>query len=138
LELLVVLAIMALVMAVGAPLVSNALPGAHLRTATNDLAAALRATRNQAITRNRSAALVIDTRSRQYRLDHEPAPRQLPMEIALTLVTAQSEQKDEFTGRIRFFPDGSSTGGRITLSGSDRKHSISVNWILGRVRIDDR
>jgi general secretion pathway protein H len=136
-ELLVVLAIMALVIGISAPMFSNSLPAAGLRRATGDLAAALRATRDKAVTTNRSLALVLDTRQRKYRLEDEAEIHQLPAEIGLALITAESERVDEFTGRIRFFPDGSSTGGRITLSQDGRDYSIGVNWMLGRIRIDD-
>ncbi len=34
-----------------------------------------------------------------------------------------------------FFPDGSSSGGRIELSGNDRKRAIDVNWLTGLVEI---
>jgi general secretion pathway protein H len=40
-------------------------------------------------------------------------------------------------GGIRFFPDGSSTGGEIIASNQSDKLKIAVNWISGKVAIFD-
>ena len=40
-------------------------------------------------------------------------------------------------GAIRFYPDGSSTGGRITVSSGERKFLVDVDWLTGRVSIED-
>jgi hypothetical protein len=40
-------------------------------------------------------------------------------------------------GQIRFFPDGSSTGGRIGLSRNDRRAAVAVDWLTGLVSVDD-
>jgi general secretion pathway protein H len=34
---------------------------------------------------------------------------------------------------ILFFPDGGSTGGRLTLATGDRRRLIAVDWLTGRV-----
>jgi general secretion pathway protein H len=133
-ELLVVLAVMALVLMVAGPMVSNALPGAQLKTAARDLAAGLRYTRNRAISTNRSTAFLLDTEARRYRVEGEPEVRTLPAEFAVSILTARSELEDARTGRIRFFPDGSSTGGEITLSNGARTYRVTVDWLMGRIR----
>ncbi|MFC6669230.1 GspH/FimT family pseudopilin [Marinobacterium aestuariivivens] len=38
---------------------------------------------------------------------------------------------------IRFYPDGSSSGGTVVLTGSGGRYEIGVDWLTGRVRIDD-
>ncbi len=133
-ELLVVLAVLALVLVVAGPMVSNALPGAHLKTAARDLAAGLRYARSRAITTNRSTALLLDTETRRYRVDGEPEVRTLPTAFSVSLQTARSELADAHTGRIRFFPDGSSTGGEIELSDGTRTYRVTVDWLMGRIR----
>jgi len=133
-ELLVVLAVMALVLTVAGPMVSKALPGAQLKTAARDLAAGLRYARNRAISINRSTAFVLDTETRRYRVAGEPEIRTLPAAFAVSFLTARSQLEDAHTGRIKFFPDGSSTGGEITLSDGARTFRVSVDWLLGRIR----
>ena len=51
---------------------------------------------------------------------------------AVLLLAACSEQD---TGAIRFFPDGSSTGGRVTLMVGERSYAVDVDWLTGRVRV---
>ena len=53
------------------------------------------------------------------------------------LYTAQSEIVDDKHGAIRFYPDGSSTGGRVTLASGERKFLVDVDWLTGRVTIKE-
>ncbi len=40
-------------------------------------------------------------------------------------------------GVITFAPDGSASGGRISLTGAGMAQVITVDWLTGRIRIDD-
>ena len=60
-----------------------------------------------------------------------------PEGIELKLLTAQTEVESERKGAIRFYADGSSTGGRITVSAGERKYLVDVDWLTGRVSIGD-
>ena len=62
----------------------------------------------------------------------------LPADVALGLYTTSTETLDEGTGRIRFFPDGSSTGGRVTLIGQGQTRVVDINWLTGEVRIGEQ
>ncbi|MEH6874543.1 MAG: GspH/FimT family pseudopilin, partial [Candidatus Competibacter sp.] len=55
--------------------------------------------------------------------------------VALKLYTARSELLDNTTGSIRFFPDGSSTGGAITVGGAKLAYRINVDWLTGAIAI---
>jgi general secretion pathway protein H len=55
----------------------------------------------------------------------------------LKLLTAQTEVESDHRGSIRFYPDGSSTGGRITVSSGERQYLVDVDWLTGRVAIND-
>jgi general secretion pathway protein H len=47
-----------------------------------------------------------------------------------------SPPSDDYgTAAIRFFPDGSSSGGTISLSGANRDYFIGVDWLTGRVEL---
>ena len=39
------------------------------------------------------------------------------------------------TERVRFFPDGSSTGGRISLIAGEREWQVEIAWLTGEVRL---
>ncbi len=51
----------------------------------------------------------------------------------MALETARSEMEEEGIGRIRFFPDGASTGGNVELSLGEVVWRIEINWLTGEV-----
>ena len=59
------------------------------------------------------------------------------MQIEVKLFTAQSDLVNDKVGAIRFFPDGGSNGGRVTLAVGERKYDVDVDWLTGRVAILD-
>jgi general secretion pathway protein H len=54
------------------------------------------------------------------------------------MVTAAREVAATTVGRIRFFADGASTGGRISLSVGDTRRIVTIDWLTGRARVDAR
>ena len=134
-ELLVVLSIAALALAVVPPLFSRALPGVQLKAGARDLAAGLRAARGRAISRHRPAALYLDLERREARVDGRRRPIHLAGDWPIHLTAAGSELTDETEGAIRFFPDGSSTGGRIALGEPGHGYRVDVDWLTGRVSL---
>jgi general secretion pathway protein H len=133
-ELLAVLFILALVAAFVVPSLGGG-EAVELKGAARTLAAGLRHTRNQALNDNRSATLALDVAKREFQLSGEKRIRKLPGRIDIVLFTARSEQQSAERGAIRFFPDGSSTGGRITLSTEKLRYLVNVDWLTGRVSI---
>ena len=133
-ELLVVLTIIALASAVIVPsLVGRS--GLEVKRNASELAAGLRQARGQAIVRNRATSVLLDVDRRQFKVADDGRPRQLHKDVTLTLYTARSELLGAQAGNIRFFPDGSSTGGRITVSGGRQTYLVDVDWLTGRVRV---
>jgi general secretion pathway protein H len=55
--------------------------------------------------------------------------------MSMKLFTARSELEEEGVGRIRFFPDGSSTGGHIDLLHKDAVWRVEVLWLTGEVSV---
>jgi general secretion pathway protein H len=62
----------------------------------------------------------------------------VPTGSRISLYTAQEEQLNGTTGAIRFFPDGSSTGGGVGLSSATERYDILVDWLTGGVSIHAR
>ena len=135
LEILIVLVIGVLLVALVPPLLSGMSGAAELRGAARQLAAGLRNARNEAITRQQEAVLTLDLERRRFGVTGDPREIALPESVALKLYTAQSELLDSATGGIRFFPDGSSTGGAITVSGPKLAYRVNVDWLTGTVAI---
>lgn len=137
-ELLVVLAIVALMMALVPPLLSGLGPGTELRGAARQLAAGLRAARNMAIVHQQQARLLVDLDQRHFQVTGNRRKVSLPTGVAIKLYTAQSELVDATTANIRFFPDGSATGGHITLSDGRIHYTVSVDWLTGRITVAEQ
>jgi general secretion pathway protein H len=136
LEIIIVLAIGVAIYALilGVPMRGSS---ADLKAAARTLASGLRQAQTTAMATRHDASLTLDLEAREFLLPGEKQPRKLPAGIDLKLYTAQSEVTSERTGGIRFYPDGSSTGGRITVSSGERKYLVDVDWLTGKVSIED-
>ncbi len=135
-ELLVVLAVLgfALTLIIGyRPPWST---GLSMRGTANELASGLRLARSEAISTNRPVVLELDLANHQYRVGGKVA-RSLPPALTMELSTLVSERRNATAGRIRFNPDGSSTGGRITMTDGKGTLAVGVDWLSGRVSIGD-
>jgi len=135
LELLVVLAIMVLVVSVAPPLLSAAFPGVQLKAAARQTAAGLRMAREEAIRNGRAAVFTLDVADHSFTVQGGFRTVALPSGLKLKLIAARSEMHGDQSGSIRFFPDGSSTGGRVILSRNDSGYQVGVEWLTGRIRL---
>jgi general secretion pathway protein H len=107
-----------------------------LRGTAAELAAGLRVARSEAIVNNRSVAFQIDLAGHRYQIG-DAAPRPLSGELKIALLTVRGEQRGSTIGDIRFNPDGSSTGGRISIGDGLRSIDVGVDWLTGRVSVAD-
>jgi general secretion pathway protein H len=123
---------MALVVGYKSPVSS----GLDLRGSAAALASGLRLARSEAILNDRAVVFGLDLAGHRFQPGSGPA-RQLPPSLAIELLTVSGERRDGHTGDIRFNPDGSSTGGRISLADGGRKIMVGVDWLTGRVSIAD-
>lgn len=132
-EMLVVLAILAVTATFAAPLLSGGSESVRLDMASSELATALRVTRSAAITSNRQTTLMIDVDRRRFGSTVVPERSFAPnIEAKLTFASGMLSATSE--GGFRFFPDGSSTGGDVTLSLQGKQAKLCVDWLTGIVR----
>jgi general secretion pathway protein H len=131
-EMMVCLVILALVIGLLPPLLGRARDSAALAEAAQSVVTALRETRNEAITTGRAERFAIDLATGTFRAGRGKT-QSLPSGIRLSLVTTADEQLNDRSGAILFFPDGSSTGGRLSLLRDARRHDIRVDWLTGRI-----
>lgn len=134
-ELLVVLALMGLALTVASPLIGNALPGTQMRAAARDVATGLRYARSLAISTNDDVTFDVDVEGRRFAVPQGRRTGSLPKDAEIVLTTARSELFDSGSGSIRFFPDGTSTGGGVEIVREGRRFLITVDWLTGRVAI---
>ncbi|MBY3328769.1 hypothetical protein HFO02_35405 [Rhizobium laguerreae] len=124
------LAILAIVGAVLIPSVRWSPDSLALETSGQELAAAMRSARAQAIAMNSETLVKINVEKRTARMPNGRELR-MPTSASLKVVAARSERFSGDTAGFRFFPDGTSTGGEIFLSLQKRQARIAVNWISG-------
>ena len=135
LELLVVLAVVGFVLVLVAPSLPQALSTVKLKTATREMATAVRAAAARAVVQHREVVFSLDVESGRYGIGAGTRTKAIDPDISLKLLTAESEKVSETQGKIRFFPDGSSTGGRVTLASGAGKYEVAVDWLTGKVAI---
>lgn len=133
-EMMVVLAIGALVFAIALPsLVAGW--GTRVDLAASAVAGELRRARSEALSTNRPRAVLFDLAERSV---SRPGGRShsLPDGVDLDLLTARSERVDDEHAWIRFFPDGSATGGRLSFERDGNVlAAVDVDWLTGAVRV---
>lgn len=135
-ELLAVLALIGLIMGMVGGSIFRNLDSVKTRRAGKDVMTALRYTRGQAIITRQEQWLEINIEKMTYLAPGKEAVT-LPEGVEISVKTALSDILNETTGRVRFFPDGSSTGGRITLLAGQREWLIKVAWLTGEITLED-
>ncbi len=134
LELIIVLGIMVLGFGAVAVNMSAGNDSMALKAAARDLASGLRYVRSQAMISHSQAALDFNLSNNSYLLTGQNKIYHLAGDIDVTISTAKEDLHDG-TAQLRFFPDGSSIGGRITLEKNKLSQEININWLTGHVTI---
>ena len=137
LEILIVIALMAIVAGFVMPMFGGPVSTSELRATARQLAAGLRLAQSEAVSQRRQTFLVLDVAGKRFKVDNDPHEHKLSSKIELKLFTAQNDLVSESVGSIRFYPDGGSNGGRITVAAGERKFDVDVDWLTGRVAILD-
>jgi general secretion pathway protein H len=136
LELVVVLFIVVLGFSVVGINLSSGNDATELKVAARDIVSALRFARGQALISHQETTVTLDLAENTYTVSGRDRIYPIPKAIDVTVVTAQSELTEGSAG-IRFFADGSSTGGRITLELGKATWQIDINWLTGQIELDD-
>ncbi len=129
-ELLVVLAIIGLLVAAIPVLLQSAVPGTRSLAAARALAGDLRAARGQAVAAGTALSIHFDAARQVYRVMPNGAAHRLPAGVPFALDPARGAD-------IAFFADGSSSGGGVSVGDGALKHRVAVEWLSGRVSIDE-
>ncbi len=137
LELMVVLLIIGLLLVLVPGHLWRSHAGLEVQVAARALADGLRQTRSDALVTNRERVFTVDVAGHRFRPGQDRQLESLNAGLRLGLDTARSELIDAASGQIRFFPDGSSTGGRITLTMQAQQAEVTVDWLTGQVAIAD-
>src|ERR1700686_3126054 len=111
-------------------------PALDARVAARELTQALRLARSRAITLDRPVSLLLDRMAHDVRIDGARSLA-LPRDVGVFAATPAGEVISDRVINIRFASDGSSSGARIALGAQGFRRVLVVDWLTGRVRIDD-
>ncbi len=132
-EVLAVLVVIALSAGAISTLYRSPSSGAQLKTASLQAASRLRDIRSGAMISGVDRVAVVDVEQRAIEFGNGIPPLVFSRSIDLDVVAADSERRSNSSTGIRFFPNGSSTGGTINLRSKGNAYEIRVNWLTGRV-----
>ncbi len=137
-ELMLVLVIIAIAYTLLPRMVFSGVSGAELKTNVRAVATGLRMTRDKAIHSKKEAVLTLDLENRAFTVPTDDKQHKLNEQLDVKLFTAQADLISEKVGSIRFYPDGSSNGGRVSIGTGGRVFEIDVDWLTGHVTIGEK
>ena len=94
--------------------------------------------RSAAIAADGAKLLIVDPKHNRFAAEGAVPFHLVPPDVHMTVLTADSELLPDGTPAIRFFPDGSSTGGGVELAGRSATVVVAVDWLTGRVSLRDK
>jgi general secretion pathway protein H len=138
LEIVCVLAIIALLAAVLLPFIPHETSRSRLQAYALQAATLLKADRNAAIRDRTNVATVVDAQGRAIRSGASRAVIRIPDDVRFDAVLPQTCRQRTAFSTIDFFANGTSCGGTIALTRFDAGFEIRVNWLTGRIEIVPR
>ncbi|HYE49873.1 MAG TPA: type II secretion system protein [Azospirillaceae bacterium] len=132
LEVLAVVAVMALALALVVPAVGAGGGASALAADGRALLAAARLARQQAILEEREVVLTLDLERRRWSLPG--AGGDLSGRVALT-VTADAAETGAGAAAVRFLPDGGSTGAEVVLAAGEARRTLRIDWLTGHATL---
>jgi general secretion pathway protein H len=138
LEMVCVLAIIALLAAVLLPFIPRETSRARLQAYALQTATLLNADRVAAISRRTSVATLVDAGARAIHSGARPDSIHIPDDVRFDAILPETCRQKAALSTISYFANGTSCGGAIALTRFDAGFEIRVNWLTGRVEIVSR
>ncbi len=129
LEMLVVIALLALISGLSFSFSGHRTKSVDLEAATSHIIGALRLTRTAAISRNTELVFWFDSQRQLY---GSPviAKKSVPSGITIQISGIVATDNTNVVSFI-FFPNGTSSGGELLLRSGEQYSKIDVNWLMG-------
>ena len=138
LEMVCVLALIAMMAAVLLPFVPRHTSRAQLQAYALQTATLLKADRNAAIRRGIDVATLVDAPSRVIRSGITADVIHIPDDVHVEALLPRTCSRRDAFSTISFFATGMSCGGAIALSRGETGYEVRVNWLTGRIEIASR
>jgi general secretion pathway protein H len=138
LEMVCVVAVIAMLAAVLLPLIPRQTSRSRLEAYAVQTATLLKADRSAAIRRRSDVATLVDATTRSIHSGATAAVISIPEDVHFDALLPQTCRQRAALSTISFFADGMSCGGTIALSRLDTGYEVRVNWLTGRIEIVSR
>jgi general secretion pathway protein H len=138
LEMVCVLALIAMMAAVLLPFIPHQTSRSRLQAYALQAASMLKEDRNAAIRRGTGVATLVDAGSRQIRSGATADIIRIPDDVRFEALLPRTCNRRDSLSTISFFASGMSCGGAIALTRLDVGYEVRVNWLTGRVEIVSR
>lgn len=135
LEMVCVLAIMAMIAAILLPRLPIGTSRPRLESYAVEVAALLKADRNAALEHSGAVAAVVDAPDRTVRSGSSPRVVKVPDDVVFAALLPERCNGRPSFSTISFFATGMSCGGAIRLTRLGSGFEIRVNWLTGGVDI---
>lgn len=135
-ELMAVVAIIAVMTTSVLMLTRTSSRGATLKATAVAIAAQLKTARTNAMRYRRDEVVVIDMHRRHLVRQGSNEITRIGEEINLLMLASDAERLSAQVAGIRFFPNGSSSGATLRLVQNDERYDVRVDWLTGRVAVE--
>lgn len=108
-----------------------------VRIVANEIAAELRRVQAQAMGSNTPASFTLDLSERRYVSEGARVVGRIGPDVSIVFRTAASEVTSQTRASLRFYPDGTSTGGEIILRRGGETLTIRINWLSGHISVHE-
>lgn len=135
LEMVCVLALVALLAAVSLPRLPTATSRPRLEAYAVEVAALLKADRNAALGRHVAVSAMIDAPGRTVRSGSSARIVRLPDDVVFDALLAERCNGRPALSTISFLANGMSCGGVLRLARSGVGYEVRVNWLTGGVEV---
>jgi len=138
LEMVCVLALVAMMAAVLLPLFPRHTTRSRLQAYVLQTAALLKEDRAAAIRRGTGVATLVDPGSRVIRSGANADMIRIPEDVRFEALLPRTCSQRQALSTISFFASGMSCGGAVALTRADVGYEVRVNWLTGRIEIVSR
>jgi general secretion pathway protein H len=135
LEMVCVLAIIALLAAISFPRLPMSTSRPRLESYAVEIAALLKADRSAALERGGVVATMINARGRTVSAGSSPRAVRVPDDVVFDALLPQRCNGRPAFSSISFFATGMSCGGTLRLTGSGSGFEVRVNWLTGDIEL---
>ena len=138
LEMVAVIAIVALLAAIMLPVIPHATTRQRLEAFAIETAAFLKSDRNAALQRRAQITAQVDAKGRTIRSGASGRIMRIPADVSFQAMLPLTCNERPAHSTISFFANGMSCGGTIVLSRLGAGYEVRVNWLTGGIEVATR